>query len=110
MDKAKYEEAKKVLEEITEELKDQSLSDEDRKTLEMHAAELSGIMLSPWLPADWGRRLIMAAIVGLGVYGLVVRNYEVIFWWLALPFFSPRIVGETALLVGKLRGMFSTRE
>ncbi len=44
----------------------------------------------------------MVGIVVLGIYGLLVGNYQVFVWWALLPFFSPRIVGEVAFLYGNL--------
>ena len=61
--------------------------------LQNHAAALAGSILSPWLPYGFSRRLLMLAIVALGVQQAVVGNYQALLWWLLLPAFSPRIVG-----------------
>ena len=102
MSQETQDDAKKTLEEVTELLKDETLSAEERHTLEMHQARLAGVLLRPWLPFDWGRRLIMIGILAFDVYGLVVENYQVFLWWLLLPCFSPRIVGEVSYFLGKL--------
>ena len=104
-----YEKAKNVLREIRRELETQPLTAEQRKELEMHAARLAGSLLSPWLPVSWTRRLLMAAIVVLGAQQAWVGNYEPLLWWLLLPFFSPRIVGECALVFGRLDSLIRRR-
>ena len=102
-----YADAKNAFKEITEMLKDETLSDEQRNTLNMHTARLAGVLHSPWLPYGWGRRLIMTGIMSLGVYGLFVGNYEVFVWWLLLPFFSPRITGTVLYFFGRFFGGLS---
>ncbi len=106
IDRKQYDEAKRLLEEINNELITQPLTPGQRCELERHAAGLAGALLSPWLPVTWARRLIMAAIFILGVQQAWIGNYQVMFWWLFLPLFSPRIVGECALFMGKFVGLF----
>ena len=80
---------------------------EERRELQVHAARLAGVILRPWLPADWGRRLIMMGIVVLGAQqAFWVGNYEPLVWWLLLPLFSPRIVGFGAYFLGRLSALF----
>jgi hypothetical protein len=102
MSQETHEDAKKMLDEIRELLKDETLSMEERNTLEIHAVALSGALSSSWLPYGWGRRLIMISILALGLYGLAIENHAVLFCWLLLPLFSPRIVGEVSYFLGKL--------
>ena len=109
MDNKEREDARKTLAEITKTLEDETLTAEQRQELEIHAARLSGFLLSVWLPVDWFRRAIMIGIVALGAYGLMVENYEVFVWWLLLPFFSPRISGEIAFFWGRGFGNFKGR-
>ena len=68
---------------------------------ELHAAALAGTLLRPWFPVSWTRRLIMAAIFLFGLQQAATGNYQPLVWWLLLPFFSPRIMGEAAFLLGK---------
>ena len=70
MDKKERDDARKTLAEITKTLEDETLSAEQRQELEIHAARLSGFLLSVWFPVDWSRRGIMIGIVALGAYGL----------------------------------------
>ena len=102
-----YAKAKKLLEEINYELKTQPLTEAQRKELELHAASLAGVLLHPWFPVSWSRRLIMAGIFLLGLQQAAwAGNYEPLLWWLLLPFFSPRIMGECAFFLGKVRRVF----
>jgi hypothetical protein len=99
-----YFEAKEVLEEIRRELETEPLTPQQREKLELHAATLAGALLHPWLPVPWSRRLIMAAIIAFGFQQAFVGNYESLLWFVLLPFFSPRIMGEATYLLGKLKG------
>jgi hypothetical protein len=102
-DHEKYEEAKNVLGQINHILATEPLTAKQRKDLEIHAASLAGVIMHPWFPVAWSRRLIMVAIVLLGFQQAVwVGNYEPFLWWLLLPFFSPRIVGGCAYAFGSL--------
>jgi hypothetical protein len=98
-----YAEAQKVLAEIQHELATAPLTAAQRKELELHAARLSGILLSPWLPVTFRSRLIAAGIILLGLQQAWTGNYEPLVFWVLLPFFSPRIVGEGAFLLGRIR-------
>jgi hypothetical protein len=62
-----YQEAKKVLGQIRHTLDTEPLTAAQRNELETHAAKLAGAISHPWLPVSWSRRLIMVAIVILGV-------------------------------------------
>src|SRR6266536_4109083 len=98
-----YSEAKSLLREIQYELNTQPLTLKQRGELELHAARLAGVLLRPWLPVDWKRRLIMAGIVLLGIQQAAwADNYRPFLWWLLLPAFSPRIMGECAYFLGAL--------
>ena len=44
----------------------------------------------------------MVAIVLFGLQQAWTGNYEPLVIWLLLPFFSPRIMGECAFLLGKI--------
>ena len=103
-----YDEAKKLLAEIRHELDTQPLTPEQRKELELHAARLAGSLLHPWFPVYWSRRLIMGAIFLFGLQQAWTGNYEPMLWWLLLPLFSPRIMGEAGFLWGRLSREFPT--
>lgn len=96
-----YAEAKHLLDEVNKELNDSTLAPHHRKELELHAAALAGVLLSPWFPVSWTRRALMAAIFFFGVWQAVAGNYQPLIWWLLLPFFSPRIMGEAAYFMGR---------
>jgi hypothetical protein len=102
-EREQYAEAQALLREIHYELDTQPLTQKQRNELELHAARLAGVLLRPWFPLDWKRRLIMAGIVLLGVQQAAwSSNYEPFLWWLLLPLFSPRIMGECAGFAGVL--------
>ena len=61
-----------------------------------------GALFRPWLPMSWVNRLIALAMVALGVQEAWIGNYHLLIWWLTLPFFSPRIMGECAKALGLL--------
>jgi hypothetical protein len=103
IDRQDYAEAKRVFDQIRHELNTQPLTAEQRKELELHAARLAGVLLHPWFPVFWTRRLIAAAIFLFGFQEAWIGNYKPMLWWLLLPLFSPRIVGEAAALWGRFR-------
>jgi hypothetical protein len=96
-------EAQRLLSEITYELETKPLSRERREALELHAANLAGILSCSWLPITWPQRLLATGAILLGVQQAYVDNYEPMVWWSLLPFFSPRIRGEVALIWSMLR-------
>ena len=102
MSRETHEDANKALEEVTELLKDETLSAEERQTLKIQKASLAAVLLKTWLPMGWGRRWIMLVLLLFGVNGLVEENNYLLLCWLPLPFFSPRLVGEIVHLLGKL--------
>jgi hypothetical protein len=101
-----YDDAKRALSEIHYVLDTQPLTEKERSELKLHAAALSGQLLSPWFPVYWSRRLIMAAIFLFGIQQSWTGNYEPLLWWLLLPTFSPRIVGECAFFAGRVARLF----
>lgn len=105
-DRKTYEEAKSLLAEIQHELATQPLTSHQREELQRHAAALAGQILSPWLPVDWPRRLIIVAIILVAIQQAFVRNYEIFFWWIFLPFFSPRVMGWCAYMLGGIARVF----
>jgi len=108
MERERYFEARKALDEIRHELATAPLTPEQRKELKLHAAKLSGVLLHPWFPVAWRGRLIMAGIVLLGLQQAWVGNFEPMIFWLLLPLFSPRIMGECAFLFGKMHRLLSS--
>lgn len=102
MNRDKYEEAKKASQEIDRLLKDGNLTADERQKFEGIHAQLSGVLLSPWLPFDWGRRAIMIFLFFIGLYGIIQGHSLLVLIWLLLPLFSPRIVGEVAYALGKI--------
>jgi hypothetical protein len=97
-----YAEAQQVLAEIQHELATAPLTLAQRKELELHAARLAGVLLRPWCPMTVRGRLIVVGIVLLGLQQAWVGNYEPLVFWLLLPFFSPRLMGECAFLIGRV--------
>ena len=100
----KYYEAKALLRQVQQELQDPNLSPAQRGALELHAARLSGFLLSPWVPVPWANRLTMVAIFLIGLVGAVTGNNMLMLSWLLLPFFSPSLMGEATNLAGRLHG------
>ncbi|TAN35455.1 MAG: hypothetical protein EPN23_11135 [Verrucomicrobia bacterium] len=104
MNRDKYKEAKKTSQEIEQLLQSDNLTADDRQKLKEIHAQLSGVLLSPWLPFDWRRRAIMFFLLLLGLYGITNGQSYFALSWLFLALFSPRIVGEGASILGKILG------
>jgi len=95
MNKKEYQELKKTFAEVNKALTEENLSAEERKKFETLKAQLAGTLLSPWLPVDWIRRVIMMIMLAIvGIIGLVESDYFLMLFWLLLPIFSPRFIGE----------------
>ena len=99
-----YAELKQSLEKIHQRLDTEPLTKAQRDQLQDHAYALAGKLLNPWFPLDWTRRLLMLGIFALGIEESVRGNYQPLLWWLLLPMFSPRLMGELAYFAGKLAG------
>jgi len=102
MNRETYKEAKMYLEEITQLLKEGSLTEEEKQNFEMLQVKLSGQLCSIWWPFDWGRRSIMIALFLAGLYGLIEGSNHFMWAWLVLLSFSPRFVGELSFFLGRV--------
>jgi len=109
MTRDEFEDAKKQSSEITKLLKEENLTAEDRQKLEMLQTQLSGALLSTWLPFGWGRRSIMIVLLLVGAYGLVEGNGYFLISWSLLLLFSPRVVGEFSFTFGRFLAGFHGR-
>jgi hypothetical protein len=107
MNKSEYEDVKNTLAEVNAELARNDLTDEQRKTLELHAAALAGVLLSIWLPMSNVRRAIMLVLFLIGLRAFVNHNDIYIVYWLLITSFSPRIMGELAASFGKFSRLMS---
>ena len=83
---------------------DQSLSPEERKNFERIRDQAVGAVMSTWLPVDWPRRMIMFALIAVGVYGMLSGNWLLAAGLLLAFFFSPRAVGTLLTFIALLRG------
>ena len=94
-------ELKNTLKEVTNALVDETLSPEERQELENHKASLSGALLSPILPTGKVRMFIMFSCFVLGTSAFYT-DYEFLVWFLLIGCsFSPRLIGEIAVLLGR---------
>ena len=96
---------KESFDNISKILQNQNLSVEERKNFENLHAELAGALLSSWLPIGGGRKFIMLIIALVAIYFLLQSAYLLmIITLIILCMFSPRIIGEIAILIGKAKG------
>ncbi|OPY76777.1 MAG: hypothetical protein A4E65_03094 [Syntrophorhabdus sp. PtaU1.Bin153] len=102
MNKDTYEEARKASREIEDLLKAGNLTPEEETKLRTAYSQLAGVLMSPWFPADWGRRAIMLLLFILGSYGLTDGHHLFLILYALCLLFSPRTVGELAMLYGRL--------
>ena len=91
-----------MLELISESLRKDSLTPEQRQKLEKTAAMLAGYQMFFWLPTTFLRKALMFLFLIIGIIGT--------FWWspwcvLLILFgcsFSPRVVGEVSYFIGRI--------
>ena len=57
--------------------------------------------MNVWLPTDWVRRGLMAIIALVGAQGVFVGPAWLAWILVALPLFSPRLMGEFAYGMGR---------
>lgn len=63
----------------------------------------SGLLLRPWLPWGIKRKVLMFFIAGLiTFFGITFQHASVLFLLVVPLCFSPRVVGEVSIFVGKL--------
>jgi hypothetical protein len=92
----------KVIKEIME---NPELADEMEKVQPGVKAQMSGYLLSPWLPHGAARKVVMIVIALVAVLGyLMTGSGYFLLALLLLPMFSPRLVGEAARALGKAKG------
>lgn len=103
MDRREHEQAKGRLEEVTRRLREESLSDEERRNLEREGRRLARTVMSPWLPFRWRHRIAMLVIAAIGFWGLVEGHSYLLLTWLTLFIFSPRLVGKFLFTLGGLK-------
>ena len=90
----------KVIKKVME---DKELADELEQVSPGLKAQMAGYLLSPWLPHGAIRKIIMIIIALFALIGGVKFGQKLFFLLLILlPIFSPRIVGEVSLFIGKL--------
>ena len=102
MNRAEYEEAKKVQGDISQLLKKGNISSDEQQHLQSVQAQLSGLLLSVWLPFGWGQRMAMFALLLIGLYGLSEGSYYLLLAWVGMAIFSPRLVGEISFFLGRI--------
>ena len=63
----------------------------------------SGLLARPWLPWGIGRKVLMFLITGLIIFLIITFRSSFFLFLLLVPLcFSPRVVGEVAMFIGKL--------
>lgn len=102
MDKKSNQEHKELLKELNKVLQDENLSQEERETLELHVARVSGLLLNTWLPIGVMRKTFMLSFILIGFAGFFSSNQWLFFSFLIAGIFSPRLIGEIALLIGEI--------
>lgn len=88
---------------IHELLEIDSISEDEKERLRNISAMMSGYLLSFWLPKGIIRKILMFMSFLVGIIG----TFQLSPWFLLFVFlgccFSPRIIGEVSLFIGKLK-------
>ena len=96
MDDKTYKYFKKIL-------NNRELADELEKVQSGIKAQMAGYLAHPWLPVGITRKIVMIIIVLISITAAEIYKNNSFYWLLLmLPIFSPRIVGETLYLIGKI--------
>jgi hypothetical protein len=84
-------------------LENKELVDEMKNANPGIKSQMAGYLLSSWLPRDTKRKVIMLIIVLTALIGGFIYGQKLFYLvLLILPFFSPRVVGEIALFLGRI--------
>jgi hypothetical protein len=94
-------EAEAALADVQQTLRRADLTNDERMTMELHAARLAGLLLGDWFPAGWFRRTLAAGLAGWAIVGPFVGFPYALLLLAIVAAFSPRIVGELSLFVGQ---------
>ena len=104
MEREQDDELKKSFEGISKILERSDLTAEERKKFEILKDQLAGSLLSSWLPLGRGRKSIMIIVALIAIYFLIQSAYiSMIITLIILCMFSPRIVGEIAVIIGNMK-------
>jgi hypothetical protein len=71
-------------------------------------AASSGYLLSRWLPASTGRKILLFVLIVFGAFGIYNNGHW--YHYVAIVIaasMSPRLMGETAYFLGKVKRFFS---
>lgn len=105
MKKENHAKLRHALDNTSKLLEASDLSAEEREELETLQAQIAGSLASSWLPVGIGRKIIMLVFIVLAVNFFRESSYLLMIVMLVLAgFFSPRIVGETVSLAGRIVG------
>ena len=93
MSRDEYLRVKAKLANIDDALSEGHLTPDERAQLEALSVALSRQLITPWLPVDWTRRIMLLGIVAAGPIGLAA-DIELLAWcWPLALTLSPRIIG-----------------
>jgi hypothetical protein len=101
MDKKLNQQLKDLLEKLMNIRENEDLTQEEREKLDLDIARISGQLLSPWLPLGIMRKILMSVFILIGFLGFISQYQWLIYSFIIAGFFSPRVVGETAMMIGK---------
>jgi hypothetical protein len=105
MTKTELQLIKEILQQMTNELENEDLTLRERDRLSILKTQFEETLLATWLPADWGRRVIVTIIAAAGIAGLIMGNYFFLVLWLALPVFSPKAMAELSWRFERTMGL-----
>ena len=104
MNKKQNQQLKDLLEKFNNMLENEDLSQDEREKIKQNIVRISGQLLSTWLPAGFMRKILMLAFILIGFLGFFSQFQWLICSFILAGMFSPRLVGETAIIVGYVRG------
>ena len=107
MDESKHQQLQKMFDatkKILDNKESSGLSEENIKELEHTLAAISGALLSSWLPRGIVRKLLLFFFLLIGIFGSLFYSYYFLISFVIAGMFSPRVVGEAAIFIGRMKG------
>jgi hypothetical protein len=94
---------KQELDNLKKILENANLLDEMEKMNPGIKAQLTGMLIRPWIPVTWSKRMIMLALLAAAALGSVFLTLWFLLALIPLPFFSPKVFYETLFLLARLK-------
>jgi len=104
MDKEEEKKLKEILKATSKLTESELFTKEQKEPFEEVQAKIAGALMRSWLPSGWVRKVLMLIIFLIMLFGLFNGQYFYLLLIFLLAIFSPRVIAEVAMFIGRLKG------